>query len=451
MRTRLLFCAFALGALTLRAQTPALSLPHERFVLPNGLTVILHEDHSLPLVAVNVWYHVGSGSEKPGRSGFAHLFEHILFEGSKNVPEGDFDNWLEAAGGNNNGSTNTDRTNYYETLPSNQLPLALFLESDRMGFLLETLTQAKLDGQRDIVKNEKRQSYDNQPYGQAFIRMFERMYPKGHPYSWPTIGSMADLDAATLDDVKEFFRTYYVPNNASLVIAGDIKPAEVRKQVEHWFSDVPMGKPVTPPAAPRVTLEQPEWETIQDKVQLPRVYMSWHAPAQFAPGDAEFDLLANVLAGGRSSRLYQRLVNELQIAQQVSAFQSSLMQGSIFVIQATAVPGVKLDRLTEVIRAELDALIATPPAERELQRAVNQFEAGFLQQLESLDRRADLLNQYHYLTGNPDWLNEDLNRYRGVTPVDLSRFAGRFLPAQRCFTLSVVPEGKPELAVTPNR
>jgi zinc protease len=398
-----------------------------------------------------VWYHVGSGSEKVGRTGFAYLFEHVMFEGSKNVREGDFDNLLEAAGGNNNGSTNGDRTNYFETLPSNQLPLALFLESDRMGFLLDSLTQGKLDGQRDIVKNEKRQSYDNQPYGRAFPTISQAMYPAGHPYSWSTIGSMEDLNAASLDDVKEFFRKFYVPSNASLVIAGDVNPAAVRTQVEKWFADVPTGPAVVPPASPRQSLPAQKWETMEDKVQLPRVYMAWHSPRQLGPGDAECDLIATILAGGRSSRLYQKLVNELQIAQNVSASQSSAAQGSLFVITATAVPGVKLDQIESVIRAELAKFMAEAPSAREVQRALNQFEAGFLGQLESINGRADLLNSYYYLTQNPDWLNEDLNRYRGISPSDLQRLSGVLLAPEQSYTLSVVPAGKTELAVTPKK
>lgn len=441
----------AASASVLRAQAPALSLPHERFVLPNGLNVIIHEDHTLPVVAVNVWYHVGSGSEKPGRTGFAHLFEHVMFEGSKNVREGDFDNLLEAAGGNNNGSTTQDRTNYYETLPSNQLPLALYLESDRMAFLLDSLSQHKLDGQRDIVKNEKRQRVDNQPYGQAFVSIFKNMFPKGHPYSWDVIGSMEDLNAASVDDVKEFFRTYYVPSNASLVIAGDVNPAEVRKQVETWFADVPGAPDAVAPASPRVTLRSPKWETLEDKVQLPRVYITWHSPRQLGPGDAECDLIANILAGGRSSRLYQKLVNELQIAQNVSASQYSLAQGSVFFITATAVPGVKLDQIESVVRAELAKFAAEGPTPREVQRALNQYESGFLSQLESIDQRADLLNSYYYHTRNPDWLNEDLNRYRGIAPTDLQRFAGVLLTPEQSYTLSIVPTGKTELAVTPKK
>src|SRR5262245_3830563 len=240
--------AFSLAIAPTSAQQPApaakLTVPFTMFKLQNGLTVILHEDHSVPTVAVNVWYHAGSAREKPGRTGFAHLFEHLMFEGSGHVKEGEFDNLLEAAGGTNNGSTTTDRTNYYETVPSNALDLALYLESDRMGYLLDVVTPKLVDGQRDVVKNERRQSYENAPYGMANVRITELMYPKDHPYHWPVIGYMEDLTAATHEDVQEFFKKYYAPRNASLVIAGDINPAEARKRVEHWFRDVKAGAPV---------------------------------------------------------------------------------------------------------------------------------------------------------------------------------------------------------------
>ncbi|NUM79012.1 insulinase family protein, partial [candidate division KSB1 bacterium] len=318
-----IWLCFLLSFTAALAQDAALRVPYERFALPNGLTVILHEDHTTPTVSVNVWYHVGSGSEKPGRTGFAHLFEHILFEGSKNVPEGAFDEWLEAAGGNNNGSTNPDRTNYYEEIPTSALELALFLESDRMGFLLEAMSPAKVDGQRDVVKNERRQSYENRPYGLAFPTLGENLYEPNHPYHWPTIGYMEDLSAASYEDVVEFFQKYYTPANASLVIAGDIDPKAVKAMVEKWFSDV-KGRPKEPPqTVPPAYLNEEKRLILEDRVQLPRLYMAWLTPPLFSPGDAEMDLTASVLAGGKNSRLYKRLVYDLQIAQDVSAFQNS--------------------------------------------------------------------------------------------------------------------------------
>ncbi|HEX9611162.1 MAG TPA: pitrilysin family protein [Gemmatimonadales bacterium] len=436
------------------AQNTRLNVPYTRFVLPNGLNVILHEDHTTPMVSVNVWYNVGSGREKPGRTGFAHLFEHIMFEGSGHVPEGKFDQWLEAAGGNNNGSTDGDRTNYWENIPSNALELALFLESDRMGYLLDAMSPAKVDGQRDVVKNERRQSYENRPYGMAWLTLPENLYPADHPYHWSTIGSMEDLSAASYDDVVGFFKTYYGPNNATLAIAGDIDPAKTRQLVEKWFNDVKSGPPVAPFFAPPPVLAEERRVVLEDRVQLPRLYMAFLTPRIYAPGDAELDVLANVLAGGKNSRLYKRLVYDLQIAQDVSAFQSSSALSSEFTIIATARSGHTLTELETVIQEEIDRLKAEPPAAREVQRAVNQFEAGFLDRLERIGGfggKADQLNAYYLRTANPDFFNEDLSRYHAVDPTDVRAVAQSFLKSDGRVVLSVVPQGKPELAAQPKR
>jgi zinc protease len=415
-------------------QAPRVSAPYEMFKLPNGLTVILHEDHTVPMVAVNVWYHVGSAREKFGRTGFAHLFEHILFEGSKNVKEGDFDNLLEAAGGNNNGSTTEDRTNYYESLPSNALDLALFLESDRMGFLLDVVTPQLVDGQRDVVKNERRQSYENAPYGMSQVRLNELMYPKTHPYYWPVIGYMEDLTAATHDDVKEFFTKYYAPGNASLVIAGDINPAEARRKVEHWFSDVKPGAHLPPIEAPPVELTSVVKETMTDNVQLPRLTLAWHSPAHLRPGDAELDVLADVLAGSKNSRLYKRLVYDLQLVQDISAFQASSALTSQFMIVATARPSTDppdqvLGRIKTIIDEEIEKLKATPPEAREVQRALNGIESSFLSRMQQSSSKADQMNSYYFATGNPDYFAEDLARYMSLQPNDIQAAARRWLTA----------------------
>ena len=436
--------AINLGA-ALFAQAPALDVPYTQFTLPNGLNVILHRDTSVPVVAVNVWYHVGSANERVGRTGFAHLFEHVMFEGSMHVPEGDFDNWLEAAGANNNGSTNTDRTNYYIDLPANALELALFLESDRMGFLLDDKAPGKVDGQRDVVKNEKRQSVDNQPYGQAFVELASLLYPPGHPYSWPVIGSMEDLTAASFEDVARFFRTYYVPNNASLVIAGDIDIANTRKLVEKWFDDVPRGKPVEPLATPTVVLDGVKRKTITDRVQLPRLYLAWHSPGLLKPGDATMDLIANLLSSGKNSRLYRRLVYDLQIAQDVAAFQQSQALGSNFIIMATARPGQDLGKIQAVIDDELDKLRAEAPAAREMTRALNQTEASFYRNMERVGGfggKADQLNAYFKAAGTPDFFDEDLARYRTVTAAEVQAAVDRYLPKDRRVELSVIPGDK---------
>ncbi len=433
------------ASIGLGAQRQALSVPHTQFTLANGLNVILHRDTSVPVVAVNLWYHVGSGHERVGRTGFAHLFEHVMFEGSMHVPEGSFDSWLEAAGANNNGSTTVDRTNYYIDLPSNALDLALFLESDRMGFLLDDKAPDKINGQRDVVKNEKRQSVDNQPYGQAFIELPAMLYPAAHPYSWSTIGSMEDLTAASFEDVARFFRTYYVPNNASLVIAGDIDIDATRKLVEKWFSEIPRGKPVPALAPPTPVLDGVKRKTITDRVQLPRLYMGWHTPPFMKPGDAALDIVANLLAGGKNSRLYRRLVYDLQIAQDVSAFQQSQALGSNFFVITTARPGQSLDKLQAVIDEELDKLRAAPPEAREMTRALNQFEANFFRGMERVggfSGKADRLNSYYMATRNPDYFEQDLARYRAVTAADVKAAVEKYLPKDRRVELSVVPGEK---------
>ena len=457
--TKRLICAAAVAAAigtgagfsggTVTAQAPAeptpskgLSVPYTEFTLANGLHVILHQDKTVPVAAVNVWYHVGSGREKPGRTGFAHLFEHVMFEGSEHVKEGEFDSWLESAGGNNNGSTTEDRTNYVTDVPTNALELALFLESDRMGYLLPTLDQTKLDRQRDVVKNEKRQRVDNAPYGQAFIELSAMLYPKTHPYSWPVIGSMEDLSAATLPDVVEFFKTYYSPNNASLVVAGDIDIAATKALVEKWFGGIPRGPEVPPLVAPPVALTEVVRKTITDKVQLPRLYLAWPTPAFYAPGDAAMDVVSSVLSGGKNSRLYKRLVYDLQIAQDVTAAQQSQSLGSAFVIVATARPGQSLDKIREIIDEEIAKLRQAPPAVNEVTRAVNQFESSFYNRMErtgSFGGKADQLNAYYTATGTPDYFQEDLARYQALSPNDIQSAVARFLPADRRVELTVVP------------
>jgi zinc protease len=445
------------GSLPLTAQTaapprpaielPRLQVPYTMFTLPNGLRVVLHEDHTVPIVSVNVWYHVGSGREKPGRTGFAHLFEHLMFEGSKHVKEGEFDRLLESVGGENNGSTNSDRTNYYITLPPNALETALFLESDRMGYLLDTMSPERVDGQRDVVKNERRQRVENQPYGMAGIVIDEMLYPEGHPYHWPTIGYMNDLTAASYEDVVQFFKTYYGPNNATLVIAGDIDAARVRPLVEKWFSDVARGPFVPPLAPPAAYLTEVKQKTITDRVQLPRLYLAWLSPAALTPGDAALDIVADVLAGGKNSRLYKRLVYDMQVAQDVSAFQSSSALGSAFMIVVTARPGQKLEDLKRIIDEELDKLRQEPPTDREIGRAVNGLEASFYGAMERVGSKADQLNAYLTNTGDPDYFTEDLARYQVLTPSDVQAALRTYLPGDRRVELSVVP-GPPAGAPT---
>jgi zinc protease len=431
------------------AQENELTVPHELFTLANGLTVILHEDHSTPMISVNMLYHVGSAREKPGETGLAHLFEHIMFEGSANVPEGMFDEWLEEAGGVNNGGTTSDHTRYWQDVPSNALELALFLESDRMGHLLPVLSEERVDGQRDVVKNERRQSYENQPYGMDHIVISENLYPPGHPYHWPTIGYMDDLNAASHDDIVGFFKAYYGPGNASLCIVGDIDLDRARLLVQKWFGEVPPGAPVAPIDPPTASLDGEKRLVLEDEVQLPRLYMVWHSPAHYAHGDVELDILASVLSDGRNSRLYKRLVYEMQIAQDASAFQASSRLGSSFWIVVTARPGQGLAEIERIVQGEIDSLAAVPPSRREVDRALHQYEVGFLQRMEQIGGfygKADLMNMYYYHTGDPDYFEEDLARYRAVDPLDVRAAVERYLVEKGRLVLSVVPEGRTDLA-----
>jgi zinc protease len=421
-----------------------IELPYTQFTLANGLTVILHEDHSVPLVSTNMWYHVGSAREKPGRTGFAHLFEHLMFMGSGHVKPGEFDDWLEGVGGTNNGSTENDRTNYWINVPSNAIELALFLESDRMGYLLDSMTPKTVDAQRDVVKNERRQSYENRPYGQAELLLGELLYPEGHPYHWPVIGYMPDLTAASYEDVVEFFKKYYSPSNASLVVAGDINPAATRKLVEKWFGDIKPGPSPEPITVPGVALTGVTKKTVTDKVQLPRIYLAWLTPPHFAPGDAALDMVADALAGGKNSRLYKRLVYEMQIAQDVQAYQASQGLSSYFLIQATARPGHTVDELMKVIDEEIVKLQTVTPDAHETERSINTIEASFFKRMEQVGGfggKADQLNAYYTATGDPDYFNEDLARYRAMSPSDVRAAAAKFLPRDRRVELTVLPEG----------
>ena len=442
MRRRFVILALALLTAPLGAQSPRLEVPYRLFTLANGLTVILHQDKTVPVATVNIWYHVGSANEKPGRTGFAHLFEHLMFEGSKHVKEGEFDNLLETAGGNNNGSTTNDRTNYVIDVPSNALELALFLESDRMAYLLDTMSPQRVDGQRDVVKNERRQSYENRPYGMASIEIDKMLWPANHPYNWPVIGYMEDLTAATQMDVVEFFKKYYVPANASLVVAGDIDYDKTRAMVEKWFSDVPAGKAVERVKAPPASVDMVKRATLTDRVSLPRLYLAWITPALYAPGDAVLDVVSQILTGGKNSRLYKRLVYDTQIAQDVSAYQASAALGSSFQIIATARPGHTVAEMQKAIDEELDKLRAAPPEGRELRRALNQIEASFYRRMERVSSKADQLNAYFFAGKPPDWFAQDLARYTSLTAADAQAAIVRWLPSDHRVELIVQPQGK---------
>jgi zinc protease len=426
------------------APAKKLSVNYSLDTLPNGLTLIVHEDHSTPVVTTNVWFHVGSGDEKPGRTGFAHLFEHLMFMGSKNAEYPQFDRLLEAAGANNNGSTTEDRTNYYESGPSSALPLMLWLEADRLGWLLPTMDKPKVDLQRDVVKNERRQSYENQPYGMVADYTPKLMYPANHPYSWPVIGSMADLSAASVDDVKDFFRQYYAPNNATVVVAGDVNTAEVRALAKKYFSEVPRGPKIDRPAPAPFTVRDTAL-TLEDRVQLPRLYLNWHTVKGWHGDDAALEVASTILSGSRTARLTQALVYNSDLATNVFANQDGKRLDGDFSIVATARPGKGLDTLRAIVDAEVKKLASAGPTARELDQAKNAIEASFLRRVESVAGKADQLNGYYYQTGKPDSFQADLDRYRNVTAADVQRVIKQYLLTNRVM-ISVVPQGKTELA-----
>jgi predicted Zn-dependent peptidase len=444
------------GAQVARAETSSLKLPVDKTRLNNGLEVILHEDHRTPIVTVNLWYHVGSKDEPAGKNGFAHLFEHVMFQGSKHVPEDTYFLDLERVGATDiNGSTSTDRTNYFETVPANQLELALWLESDRMGFLLDHVDQATFSGQRDVVKNERRQNYENAPYGLVGEYINLELYPADHPYHLLTIGTPKDLDAATLDDVKAFFRTWYVPNNATLVVAGDIDKTRVTALVEKYFGPIPGGS--LPDRTkwkdpPEVTLAGEKVLPIDAGVELPRVYVTWPTPPNFRPGDGELDLAARVLAGGKTSRLYKRLVYDLQIAQDVSANQASAQLSSQFSIVATAQPKHTTDELRKVIDEELSKLLSGGISPDELARAKTGETSNLIFDLERDGSRANRINSYNQLAGDPAYLSTDLARYSQATPEAIVAAVKRYLPLDRRVVAVVTPKkGAPLAGVLTSR
>lgn len=426
-----------------------LSLPYMDLTLDNGLRVLIHEEHAVPLACVNLWYHVGSKDEVPGRTGLAHLFEHLMFEGSLNVPAGKFDQWLEQEGGVNNGSTSADRTNYWETVPAHALELALFLEADRLGGMLPALTRERFEAQRDVVRNERRQSYENRPYGLASELLSAALYPPGHPYSWPTIGYMKDLDGMTFEDALAFGGMHYTPPGATLAIAGAVDAGEVERLVRKHFG----GIPGSARAATLTELAvQPRAETLvhEDDVQLPRLYLGWHSPAMYAPGDAELDVAGVVLAHGRAARLQHALVHERELAQGVACYQYSALLSSTFRVVVTARPGTTLQQLHDEVMAMLHELAADGPTERELERARNGIETEHIDALQSVGGfggRADRLNSYLFYAGDPDYAGRDLARYRELDPAGVAARLRECI-AKPAVRLSVVPRGRTDLAVT---
>lgn len=446
MRIHHLITLSALLPASLVAQAPRLRVPATVDTLPNGLTLIIHEDHSVPRVATNIWYRVGSGDEKVGRTGFAHLFEHLMFMGSENAPYPMFDKLLEPFGMGANGSTTEDRTNYLQDGAANALETTLWLEADRMGWMLPTMDTAKVNAQRDIVKNERRQSYENQPYGKAADILPPALYPKGHPYSWPVIGSMADLSAASLEDVKEFFRQYYAPNNAAIVIAGDVNTDSVRRLVRKYFSNIPRGPTISRPTPPPFTVRD-TGIVAEDRVQLPRLYLGWHTVNNAHRDAAPLDILSYLLSGARNSRLTNHLVYQREIATSVTAFSDAKRLDGDYSIVATARPGQGLDSLKVAIDRELARLATDGPTARELEQAKNARESSFLNGLEFVSNKADQLNAYAYFNGTPDYFQKELDALRAVTADDIKRVINAYLKGPRVM-LSIVPMGKRELAAT---
>ncbi len=417
----------------------------EKYELENGLEVILAEDHRLPRVAVNVWYHAGPANEEPGRTGFAHLFEHMMFQGTKHV-EGDSHFRLLAGAGATriNGTTSLDRTNYFETVPSNQIELALWLESDRMGYMLDVLDQASLSNQQDVVRNERRQRTENRPYGIVEEGIYHLLYPPSHPYYANVIGSHADIQAARLEDVQSFFRAYYGPNNATIAIAGDFDNAQIKNLVEKYFGTLQRGAEV-----PEVSVETPRITedrraVIEDRVELERVYMAWITPAAYEPGNAAGDIAAQILGGGTSSRLYKKLVYEQQIAQDVEVRQRALRLGSVLRLEATARPGRTGEEIERAINEELERFRRRGPEDEEIEAARNLIEMRLMTRLETLNGVADRLNLYNHYSGDPGYLTEDIGRYRGATAADVRAFAEAHLKPTARVVVHGVP-GTPDL------
>lgn len=415
-------------------------LPIEQYELGNGLRVVLNEDHSAPLVAITLWYHVGSKNERPGRTGFAHLFEHMLFSGSEHVGNNEHFRYVQSVGGVLNGTTFFDRTNYFETLPSNYLALGLWLESDRMGFFLPALTQEKLDIQREVVKEERRQRYDNVPYGTAFERLLHLAYDPGYSYHWPTIGSMTDLEAASLDDIRDFFATWYRPDNCVLTLVGDFVPEEARKLVEQYFGDIAPGG-----AFPEFTLErQPQSserrESFASPVQLPRLYRLYHLPRMGSPDWIHADLLTTVLSGDKASRLDRSLVFDKQIAQDVAVYLLPTESTGMLMLQATAKEGIDIETIEKALDEEIARVASGGISEDELTRAVNRAEVEYAHQLENYDARADLIGMLATYFGDPDIVNTWLDPYRAATTSDVAQIAAKYLVPENRTTSVFVPE-----------
>ncbi|MCY2956336.1 MAG: pitrilysin family protein [Planctomycetota bacterium] len=444
VRIPLLASLWALAAAPLCAQKVA----YEKFLLPNGMKVILHVDHSLPVVVINTWFDVGAKDEPTGRSGFAHLFEHLMFMGTERVPGNQFDALMEQGGGSNNASTNEDRTNYYSEGPAKLLPTLLWLDADRLEDLGRTMTTEKLDLQRNVVRNEIRQNVENTPYGRSHERIYRLMYPEKHPYHEAVYGTHQDLEAANADNVKDFFATFYVPNNASLCVVGDFDPAQIKPLITQLFGTLPRGGEITRRNPPQPKLDKVVRMTELDNIQLPLIKMCWHSPIAYAEGDAEIELLASVLTSGKSSRLYKRLVFDERLAVEVSASQDSLRLGSMFTLDVIAAPLADLDRIEHIVDEELAKVCASGITADELARQQTSYELGQLSQLQNSGSVADQLNAYEAAWGEPDSFARDLDRYRKATPAAVQQWARSVLDPMRRVILRVLPE-QPKRSASP--
>jgi zinc protease len=426
-----------------------MQIAYTKATLDNGLDVIVHEDHDLPIVAVNVWYHVGSKNERPGRTGFAHLFEHLMFEGSEHHDRGYFPP-LQEAGASVNGSTNADRTNYWEVVPPGALDLALWMESDRMGYLLPALTRRKFENQRDVVLNERRQNYENRPYGRVGMALASALYRPDHPYHWLTIGQAADLTAARLEDAHAFFTSYYHPGNASVALAGDVEAGLAIELVRRYFDEIPSGPDVAPVRVAPPRLETEIRGVLADQVEFPRLYLAWHSPALFAPFDAELDLAGDLLANSKTSRLYRTLVYERRVALDVAAFQSSREMSGFFQVVATAAPGRTLVEIDAAITEEIDRMATDGPTDDELERGQAQAEGQFVYRLQTVggfNGKSDQLNAYHTFVGDPGAFGRDLQRYLDATRESIRSAVETTLRVAPRVALSVVPRDGSALAL----
>ncbi len=416
-----------------------LNINYKKYTLDNGLDVIMYQDRSLPIVGINLWYKVGSANEQDGKTGFAHLFEHMMFQGSENVPKEKHFKLIQEAGGRLNGSTTNDRTNYYETVPSNYLEMILWLESDRMGFLLPALTQEKLNNQKDVVMNERRQRYDNQPYGLAWEKIFSNLFHQNHPYHWPTIGWMKDIENFQLEDVCSFFKTYYAPNNASLVLGGDFEISQALELIKKYFGNIPRGNGIPGINAPPPKLETVNKIILEDNVQLPRLYLAWHSDKAFGEDDAALDLLSDIFTSSKNSRLHKLLVFDKQIAQDVSSIQYSANICGMFLIVATAKPGVELHTLREEIFTEINRLLVEKVTEDELIKAKNSIKSSFIYSLQNIDNMIDQINNYNCILCEPNSFIYDLRRYEDVSANKISDCVKKYLD-KPFIELNIIPK-----------